>query len=356
MKRNWLKRILALFGCISFGLSTIIFPVCVLVLALDVIYIAVDLIVLTFLILFVTAQGGGCNRCDCNMPSGGSCDCDCSSSRGDYKSRERDELDNSHCGFLGWFPGPKAFYCCLKIITTGENPMYKKYYELSKKCFEEVNKLLNDKSVTNDSLDKLLENAKDVDSADRKRLRSKIVETIIEKKIIPLIAALAIKQNKSVKKVFGLQEMSKNQQQGALDFKNFHHGTQKLLYDAEKNNINQINRKESGDFPSEKEIKQPQTISQSTMYNFFPGEAAPNIIQIQQQDRITINKVSNKPKYSINVELNDKDREKLMIAWNSCWNSIKKHLGDIKNQRSLYKNLTQEEKKQKGNENGITIE
>lgn len=359
-KRNWLKRILAFFGCIAFGLSTVIFPVCMLVLALDAIYIVAVLIILAiFIVICIAPRDGGCNRCD--MPSGGCCDCDCSSSYDNHKSGERDKLDNSHCGFLDCFPGPKAFYCCLKILFSGENPTHKGYYELRNKCFVEVNKLLKDETVNENCFDQLLEEAQNVNSADRKKLRTEIMKIIIEKQIIPLAVVLAIKQNESVEQVFGLQEISKNQQQGALKFANFRNGIVKLLRSTNINkNSNQINLRKSVDLPSEKEIKQPQTINQSVIYNFFPGEAAPApALYIHPQDQIIIsnnndnNKISNKPKHNINC--NDEDGKKLIMAWNCCSYSIEKYLDDAKNQCSLYEHLIPKEEKPKESKNEITI-
>ena len=49
------------------------------------------------------------------------------------------------------------------------------------------------------------------------------------------------------------------------------------------------------------------------------------------------------------------DAIELRTAWNSCAFSIEKYLDEAKNQHSLYKNLIQEEKKQKGNENEIVV-
>ncbi len=332
---NWLKRILALFGCIAFGLSTAIFPICVLVLAADALYIAVCLIALVLLVLFGIAQGGGCSRCDCDCDLR-ICDCDCD------------------CSFLWGLPGAKPFYCCWKIVTTGENPMYKKYHELRKNCFAEVNKLLKGEAVEKHALDKLLNNVKDVNSSVIEKLRSEIIKIILEKKIIPLVVVLTIKQKKSVKEVFGLQ--IENQQQCTLNCQNFWTGAKKLLKSANENKQdNQSNLDESSQLPSKAEIEK---VNQTENMG---DNAAPNILQINRQDQITINEdknnniISTKTKHNIDVNCDDKDRKQLITTWNSCSYSIEKYLNEAKNQCSLYKNLIQEEKKQKESKNEITI-
>ncbi len=331
---NWLKRILALFGCIAFGLSTVIFPICVLVLVVDAVYIAVSLIVMAILILFGMAQGGGCGgygecgRCDCDLRI---CDCGCD------------------CSFLWQLSGAKPFCCCWKIVTTGENPIYKQYHELRSKCLEKVDKLLKGEAVEKHALDELLNNAKDINSSEIEELRSEIVKIILETKIIPLVVVLAIKQNKSVKKIFGLQ--IENQQQCTLNCKSFWTGVKKLLKSANENKQdNQINLDESSQLPSKAEIEK---VNQT---EGMDRDAAPPF-QIEQRDRVIINdnNISTKTKHNIDVNCSDEDGKKLRTAWNSCAFSIEKYLNEAKNQHSLYENLIQEEKKQKENENEIVV-
>ena len=322
-----------------------------LLLVVDAVYITVCLIALVLLILFGIAQGGGCGRCDCDLRS---CDCGCD------------------CSFLWQLPGAKPFYYCWKIVTTGENPIYKQYHELRSKCY----KLLKGEAVSENCLDGLLNNAKGVDSLVIEELRSEIVKIILGQKIIPLVVVLAIKQNKSVKEVFGLHKISKAQQQdasmprtfrdlferpgtrgqSALNFKSFWTGVEELLKSANKNKQdNQSNLDESSQLPSEAEIQKANQTEN------MGDDAAPNILQINRQDQITINEdknnnnISTKTKHNIDVNCNDEDAIELRTAWNSCAFSIEKYLDEAKNQHSLYENLIKEEIKQKENENEIVV-
>ena len=292
-KCNWFKRVLAFFGCIAFGLSTVIFPVCILVLAVDALYVAVWLIVFVIYMLCFAARGGG----GCDMPSCGSCfACNCV----------------CDCSVFDLLPGSREFYYCWKIVTTGENPIYKNYSDLHRRCYNEVNKLLENGTVTENCLDELLNNAKGVDSLVIEELRSEIVKVIFEKKIIPLVVVLAIKQNKSVKKIFGLQ--IENQHQCTLNCKSFWAGVKKLLNGANKNKQdNQSNLDESSQLPSKAEIEK---VNQTENMG---DNAAPNILQINRQDQITINEdknnnnISKKTKHNHNIDVNcnDEDGKKL---------------------------------------------